>query len=210
MNKLALIRNLFLLVLTVLPCSASAIEFYLVEGDNVNIRKGPGQQWRVLSKVDDGQLVLETRRQGYWSEVFYLDRRKTKIQGWIYNTYLVPQVLSGEPSSKDELQVDVSAKQTVCVDKAGVSIGSTCYLDVNFHLVVPQAEVKEVRISCWADFVIPGHKDVTPVQASHTDVFHVLGGAVEGQMRLTAGLNLIVAPKDYSATYYNCSAVKIE
>lgn len=210
MNKLALIRNLFLLILAVLPCSASAIEFYIVEGDNVNIRKGPGQQWRVLSKVDDGQLVLETRRQGYWSEVFYLDRRKTKIQGWIYNTFLTPQVLSGKPSSMDELQVDVVADQTVCVDKVGVSIGSTCYLDVSFHLVVPQAEVKEVRVSCWADFVVPGHKDVTPVQASHTDAFHVLGGSVEGRMRLTAGLNLIVPPEGYSATYYNCSAVKAE
>lgn len=210
MNELAFIKRLCLLSLMIFSSSVSAIEFYLVEGDNVNIRKGPGQQWRAVSKVDDGQLVLETRRQGYWSEVFYLDQRKTKIQGWVYNTYLVPQVLSGDPSSKDELQVDVEAEQTVCVDKAGVSIGSTCYLDVNFHLVVTQSEVKEVRVSCWADFVVPGHKDVTPVQASHTDAFHVLGGSVEGRMRLTAGLNLIVPPEGYSATYYNCSAVKAE
>ena len=210
MNNLTFIKRLCLLGLMIFSSSVSAIEFYLVESDNVNIRKGPGQQWGVVSKADEGQLVLETRRQGYWSEVFYLDQRKTKIQGWIYNTYLVPQVLSGEPSSKDELQVDVAAEQTVCVDKAGVSIGSTCFLDVNFHLVVPRAEVKEVRVSCWADFVVPGHKDVTPVQASHAEAFHVLAGAVEGRMRLTAGLNSTVAPKDYSATYYNCSAVKIE
>lgn len=124
--------------------------------------------------------------------------------------FYLDQVLSGELSSKDELQVDVAAEQTVCADNAGVSIGSTYYLDVSFHLVAPQTEVKEVRISCWADFVIPGHKDVTPVQASYTDVFYVLGGALEGRMRLTADLNLIVALKDCRATYYNCSAVKIE
>jgi uncharacterized protein YgiM (DUF1202 family) len=62
MNNLTFIKRLCLLGLMMFASSVSAIEFYLVESDNVNIRKAPGQQWRVVSKVYDRQLVLETRR----------------------------------------------------------------------------------------------------------------------------------------------------
>lgn len=210
MNEIALIKCLCMLGLMILSSSASAIDFYLVNSDKVNIRKGPGQQWDVIANVGVGQLVLETRRQGYWSEVFYLNNRKAKIQGWVYNTYLIPQALSSQPEPNSSFKIDVAANEPVCIDRAGVSLGSTCYLDVDFHLVSYLKDVREVQVSCWADFVVPGHKAVTPVKATHTQKYHLLNGEIQGQVRLNAGLNQHVAPNDYRATYYNCSATQAE
>lgn len=201
-----LIRSLLLLSIACCVNTASAMEYYLVTGDQVNVRKGPSQKWNVVGKASKDQLVLETRREGLWSEVFFLDQRKRKVLGWMANQYLTPQTLAVEADSAAIFDMKVSAGKPVCADRSVVGVGSLCYLDVQFRLLDKGVSRRKAVVTCWADFVVPGDKSVTPIQANNSQSYHLIGGRAEGVMRLNAGLKQHAELMGFNVAYYNCSA----
>ncbi|EAR62976.1 SH3 domain-containing protein [Neptuniibacter caesariensis] len=188
----------------ILSANASALDYFNVNADKVNVRKGPGQNWKVVAQVDAGQLVLETQRAGQWSEIFFVKNSNRKFQGWIFNAFLTPQQLDGS-EKKQPYQLDVSALKPVCTDRTVVGIGSLCYLDVSFVVTFEDESTRQTKINCWADFVVPGDKEVVPIQTSDTQLYHVLGGKAEGVMRLNAGMQRRVDSEGLNLAYYNCA-----
>lgn len=200
-----MIRSLLLLLVVFSTSYASAMEYYLVTGDQVNIRKGPSQKWKVVAKASKDQLVLETRRDGLWSEVFFLDQRKRKVLGWMANQYLTPQSLAVEATPDAEFDIEVMAESPVCTNRTVVGVGSLCYLDIHFRLQSKDSDKRRVVVKCWADFVAPGSKAVTPIQTNNSQPYHLIGGRAEGVMRLNAGLKQHVESNSFNVAYYNCS-----
>jgi hypothetical protein len=67
-----------------------------ITGNNVNIRSGPGTQYRLVAKLNRGDGVRAVRRSGNW---VLLSGRITSppgktpevvkpLNGWVYNTYI--------------------------------------------------------------------------------------------------------------------------
>lgn len=67
-----------------------------ITGNNVNIRSGPGTQYRLVAKLNRGDGVRAVRRSGNW---VLLSGRVTSppgktpevvkpLNGWVYNTYI--------------------------------------------------------------------------------------------------------------------------
>ncbi|WP_415892643.1 SH3 domain-containing protein [Neptuniibacter sp. PT8_73] len=202
-----LFRSWFCLCVLLFALPVQALEYYQVTGDNINIRKGPGQKWRVVAQVNKDQLVLETRREGPWSEVFFLKPNKQKVIGWVFNQYLALQTLEQPKSAEaSPFSLEVIADKPVCADRTSVGMGSLCYLDISFVITDSTKRRKQARVECWADFVIPGDRKVIPIKTSDVQSFHLLGGHAEGLMRLNVGLNTVVNPEEFSVAYYNCAA----
>ena len=173
----------------------------------MNVRKGPSIKWKVIKQVDRDQLVLETRREGEWSEIFYLTPNKKVIKGWIFNAYLKPQEIE-EPvkSSAQQFDVKASADQLVCADNTVVAIGSLCYLDIHFTVTAVNTDQRRAVVTCWADFVVPNRQEIRPIQTTGVDRFHLFGGKAEGTIRLKVGLDARVSRNEHNLAYFNCTA----
>jgi len=199
MQAFAVCLSLLMLVI-VLP--AHALEYYQVNGSNINVRKGPGQNWHVIDQIDKDQLVLETRREGLWSEVFFLTPNKQKVKGWVFNRYLSLQSLQ-QAQTPSPFRVTASAQTPVCANAP--DYGSLCYLDIAFSVQASEAEKTYVDLTCWADFVVPGKLSITPIQTKKTKRYTLLAGSTDGVMRLKVQLNHLVNQDKFSVAYYNCA-----
>lgn len=184
----------------VLP--AHALEYYQVNGSSINVRKGPGQNWPVIDQVDKDQLVLETQREGLWSEVFFLQPNKKKVKGWVFNRYLSLQNLQ-QVQTSSPFRVTATAQKPVCANAP--DYGALCYLDIAFSVQAFEADKPYVDLTCWADFVVPGKLSITPIQTKKTLRYALLAGSTDGVMRLKVQLNHLVNKEKFSVAYYNCA-----
>jgi Bacterial SH3 domain len=57
----------------------------VVTGDAVNVRAGPGSDYRILVQVYEGEPAVELAREGQWIQVELTDRRE---EGWIHQSLL--------------------------------------------------------------------------------------------------------------------------
>jgi len=75
--------NLFLFILLVLfPVTAQEVEYLLVEGNSiVNVREGPGLDYNIVKKLDQGEKIVFLLEQGDWYKVS-LDNG---TYGWVYS-----------------------------------------------------------------------------------------------------------------------------
>ncbi|MDO6514811.1 MULTISPECIES: SH3 domain-containing protein [unclassified Neptuniibacter] len=185
--------------------SALAVDFYVVTVDALNVRQGPDYTWNVIAKAPQNQLVLETRREGAWSEVFYQNANKANVKGWVYSKYIQPQTLTPETGKSAKFAIKVTAEQPVCEGRSMITGGSLCYLDVSFNVQSKTVSQERITVSCWADFVVPGRESVTPVQATVTKNYLLDRGGVGDTVRLKAGLKQQLDLTNLNVAYYNCS-----
>jgi len=186
--------------------SAMAVDFYMVMVDSLNVRQGPSHSGHIITKAPQHQLVLETRREGDWSEIFYLDSHKANVKGWVYNRYIQPQTLTPDTVAESVFAINVSAAQPVCEGRSMITGGSLCYLDVTFAVQSKTGQQTDVQVNCWADFVVPGRDSVTPVQATMTKRYRLTPEGASDTMRLKAGLKQLLDSTTLNVAYYNCAA----
>ncbi len=198
-------RPLVLSLILLFPVTGYAFEQFLVTGDDVRIRKGPGLQWKVLSKVDKSQFVLEVRRKGLWSEIYYLTPHKKEVTGWIYSSYLAPQMENKITNAPLDV-IDVEAGPLICPDYSSMATGTLCYLDINFVLLSRSRVLQETEISCRADFVVPDDRDIIPIQTTGKQIYYHAAGRVPGKMRLNVGLDARADKGSNDLGHYSCSA----
>ncbi|WP_420554504.1 SH3 domain-containing protein [Neptuniibacter marinus] len=185
--------------------SAMAMNFYMVIVDSLNVRQGPDFTWDVITKAERNQLVLETQRDGVWSEIFYLGPNKQKVKGWVHNNYIKPQTLTPNEGGNSKFNIKVSAEQPVCDGQSMITGESLCYLDVNFSVRSRAASEGSILVSCWADFVASGQEHIQPVQAKVSQNYVLQNGRVADTMRLRAGLKQQLGSKGLNVAYYNCT-----
>lgn len=65
-----------------------------ITGNNVNVRSGPGNQYKVITKLNRGDGVRATHRQGNWvaisARVYGYPPNETykPLKGWVSNAYI--------------------------------------------------------------------------------------------------------------------------
>jgi SH3-like domain-containing protein len=105
MSKHAVILVCFL----ALDVSAAPGNSLVINGDNVNVRKGPSLKYPVVVKVHKEDVVVELQRQGEWVEI-EIDKTGDKT-GWIHSS-LVGQKTNITPekvTARDEFQIFMAA-----------------------------------------------------------------------------------------------------
>ncbi len=74
----------FTLPRTTVPTVVSSTDAYAVTQDFVNLRRGPGRAWEVLTVLPPGLQVAAVGRSGYWLQVVHDGQ-----YGWVYFEYVV-------------------------------------------------------------------------------------------------------------------------
>jgi hypothetical protein len=57
-----------------------------INANDVNVRSGPGTQFRVLTQLDRGAGVTAVRRSGNWVEISAIESRR--FNGWVSNAFI--------------------------------------------------------------------------------------------------------------------------
>lgn len=86
-------------ILFLLPLSAYS-KMLTISGDNVNIRKGPGQKYQILYKVGQGYPVIEMDKKGKWYKIKDFEQDA----GWVHQSLVndSPQLIVKVNKESDE------------------------------------------------------------------------------------------------------------
>lgn len=76
---------MFLLICFSFLPSLVLAEMLSVKGDKVNIRSGPGKQYRIRWEYGDGFPLMILKKKGRWVQVKDFEGDS----GWVYNSFLV-------------------------------------------------------------------------------------------------------------------------
>ena len=140
----------------------SALDFYRVNDEPVNVRSGPDKKFPMLAQAKKGEQVLFIKQEGDWANIFISHPDGRKLEGWIYAIYI-------QPESVDR-QTDVPAKaesigaHLKCLPNAEKTGVSSCMLDIDFTVTGPLDEdAAEVR--CESEVLLHlASGDVKPLQ----------------------------------------------
>ncbi len=79
----------------------------IIDGDDVNVRKGPGKDYDVICKVNTGDKVEITERKDEWYRIV----TSSGVDGWIYSIYVVTDTtLASRGSTTDVNTTDKRAE----------------------------------------------------------------------------------------------------
>lgn len=140
----------------------SALDFYRVNDEPVNVRSGPDKKFPMLAQAKKGEQVLFIKQEGDWANIFLLHPDGRQVEGWIYAVYI-------QPESVDR-QADIAVKaesigaHLKCLSNAEKTGVSSCMLDIDFTVTGPLNEdAAEVR--CESEVLLHmGSGEVQPLQ----------------------------------------------
>ncbi len=91
MKLLAII--VFMLVLVPRVAATDTSQVLYIQIDNVNVRSGPGADFKTVMQVDRGQKLLERNRQGEWVKVWIY--KSSGKAGWVHSSLVGPAAPKG-------------------------------------------------------------------------------------------------------------------
>lgn len=140
--------------------SVSALDFYRVNDEHVNIRTGPDKKFPTLIQAKKDEQVLFIKQEGDWANIFFLEPDGRQVEGWIYAIYVQPESLGRQEDAA--IKAESIGAHLKCLPNAEKTGVSSCMLDIDFTVTGPLNEdAAEVR--CESDILL--HLDSGDVQS---------------------------------------------
>lgn len=154
--------NFVLFSLFLISFNVSALDYYRVTDEPINIRSGPGTTFPALLKAKKGEQVLFIKKQGDWANIFFLHSDGRQIEGWMHVAYLKQESESRQEDTV--IKADSIGAHLKCLPNAQKSGVSSCMLDIDFTVTGPISETAaEVRCESEVLLHLDGG-DVQPLQ----------------------------------------------
>lgn len=129
----------------------SALDYYRVTDEPINVRSGPGTKFSVLLKAKKGEQVLLIKKQEDWANIFFLHSDGRQVEGWMHADYLQRESESRQENTT--VKADSIGAHLKCLPNAQKSGVSSCMLDIDFTVTGPRSETA-AEIRCESEVLL--------------------------------------------------------
>ncbi|SIS59767.1 SH3 domain-containing protein [Neptunomonas antarctica] len=136
----------FFLCLFFTSFNALALEYYRVTDEPINIRVGPGTNFKMLAQARKGEKVLFLKQDGDWVNISFLHPDGRKVQGWMHAAYLKPEAGTEEKLENVPVLAKALGAHLECLPNTNnVGVGS-CMLNLDLSVSGPlDHDAAEIR-----------------------------------------------------------------
>ncbi|SFG95067.1 SH3 domain-containing protein [Neptunomonas qingdaonensis] len=140
----------------------SALDFYRVNDEPINVRSGPGKKFPTLAQAKKGEQVLFIKQEGDWANIFFIHPDGRQVEGWIYAIYIQPESVDRQVDTVVKAEsIGAHLKCLPNAEKTGVS---SCMLDIDFTVTGPLNE-DAAQVRCESEVLLHlANGDVQPLQ----------------------------------------------
>jgi hypothetical protein len=112
--------------------NASALDYYRVTDEPINVRVGPGTRFGMLAQAKKSEKVLFIKQEGDWVNISFSHPDGRQIEGWMHAAYLKPDV--EEKQKAVPLQAKALGAHLECLPNTdNIGVGS-CMLSIDLSV----------------------------------------------------------------------------
>ncbi|WP_293267787.1 SH3 domain-containing protein [Neptunomonas sp.] len=195
------------LSLFLISSNASALDYYRVTDEPINIRSGPGKTFPVLAQAKKDAQVLVIKKQGDWANIFFLHSNGSQIEGWMHNTFL-----QQESESRQEdiaMKAESIGAHLKCLPNAKKNGVSSCMLDIDFTVMGPLSE-SAAEVRCESEVLLHlSNGEAQPIQEAGRIRTPLKQGVGAARMQLMVFPLTKVMVEKVTVVDYRCIAQEI-
>ena len=143
---------------------ASALDYYVVIDEPINVRAGAGTQYPMMAQVHKGEQVLLIKKEGDWANIFFIHPDGRKLEGWLHGKFIQP--LEEKLQQNAVVKTEVLGAHLACQPNAENTGVGSCLLDIDLTLKGPQ-NIEATEVHCESEVLLNFSGNLTkPIQES--------------------------------------------
>ncbi len=150
--------------LVTLSFNASALDYYVVIDEPINVRSGPGTQFPMQAQVHKNEQVLLIKKEGDWANIFFIHPDGRKLEGWLHGKFIQP--LEQKLQENSVLKTEVLGAHLACQPNAENNGVGSCLLDIDLTVNGPTT-IEAAEVHCESEVLISFNSgENNPIQES--------------------------------------------